>query len=155
MSQSKSAVKIWDIKATQAALGGDVCTSLLFAHAIGGCDTTSSVFSVGKVLPLKKLRESSDFQQQAAVFLAQSTAKAVKKAGEKALVQLLGGESKDTLDSLRHVKYMQKLSSHSGTMAVQPQKLPPTSSAAKFHSKRVYLQVQEWKHLREALSPTA
>ncbi|KAK7469695.1 hypothetical protein BaRGS_00036277 [Batillaria attramentaria] len=141
MSQSKSAVKIWDIKATQAALGEDVCTNLLFAHAIGGCDTTSSVFSVGKVLPLKKLRESPDFRQQAAVFLAQSTAKAVKKAGEKALVQLLGGESKDTLDSLRHVKYMQKLSSHSGTMAVQPQKLPPTNAAAKFHSTRVYLQI--------------
>ncbi|KAK7449841.1 hypothetical protein BaRGS_00039996 [Batillaria attramentaria] len=40
-------------------------------------------------------------------------------------------------------------------MAVQPQKLPPTSAAAKFHSKRVCLQVQEWKHLRETLSPTA
>ncbi|KAK7508145.1 hypothetical protein BaRGS_00000384 [Batillaria attramentaria] len=107
------------------------------AHASGDADCLIVQTS------LKRARES------------QSTAKAVKKAGEKALVQLLGGEGKDTLDSLRHVKYMQKLSSHSGTMAVQPQKLPPTSAAAKFHSTRVYLQVQEWKHLRETLSLTA
>ncbi|KAK7476232.1 hypothetical protein BaRGS_00032508 [Batillaria attramentaria] len=40
-------------------------------------------------------------------------------------------------------------------MAVQPQKLPPTNAAAKFHSTRIYLQVQEWKHLRETLSLTA
>lgn len=68
---------------------------------------------------------------------------------------LYGGEKKDTLDSLRYVKYAQKLANRSSTVAVQPNKLPPTTAAAQFHSKRVYLQVQEWKHLRPILRPTA
>ncbi|KAK7449840.1 hypothetical protein BaRGS_00039995 [Batillaria attramentaria] len=37
MSQSKSAVKIWDIKATQAALGEDVCTKLAVCSLLGKC----------------------------------------------------------------------------------------------------------------------
>ena len=35
------------IDAAQQALG-DVCKSLLFVHAMTGCDTTSAMFGVGK-----------------------------------------------------------------------------------------------------------
>ena len=33
--------KTWNIHWTQNALGPNICASLLFAHAIAGCDTTS------------------------------------------------------------------------------------------------------------------
>ena len=47
------------------------------------------------------------------------------------------------LNSLRYIKYCQKVAT--GNVCLQPENLPPTSSAASFHSLRVYLQVQEWK----------
>ncbi|KAL8588588.1 hypothetical protein ACOMHN_034042 [Nucella lapillus] len=42
--------KNWDIQAAQAALVADFCRYILFGHALGGCDTTSSLFSLSKGL---------------------------------------------------------------------------------------------------------
>ena len=39
------------------------------------------------------------------------------------------------------------------TSHIQPQTLPPTSAAAKFHSLRVYFQVQQWKGTRDGVLP--
>ena len=49
----------------------------------------------------------------------------------------------DTLDKLRLQRFHQKVAT--STRFVQPENLPPTSSAAKYHSLRVYRQVQIWK----------
>ena len=46
----------------------------------------------------------------------------------------------DTLDTLRYQRFLAKVSSYATT--VQIQTLPPTSAVAKYHSLRVYLQVQ-------------
>ena len=45
-------------KAVQAAvgLGADICENILFGHAVGGHDTASSPFSVGKGLPMQKVK---------------------------------------------------------------------------------------------------
>ena len=48
--------------------GADICTNILFGHANGGCDTTSSSFSIGKRELLLQLKNSPLFQQQAEVF---------------------------------------------------------------------------------------
>ena len=97
-SSKKSGSKVWDIKAVQDAFEASVCRNILFAHAIGGSDTTSSLFTIGKSLPLRKVQESQ------------------------------------ALDTLRHVKDIQKLSICTTTL--QPNKLPPTigSSAVPFSS---------------------
>ncbi|KAL8561672.1 hypothetical protein ACOMHN_054970 [Nucella lapillus] len=50
-----SSAKVWDIQAVQSVLGEDVCKHILFAHAIGGCDTVSGLFSIGKSIPFKKV----------------------------------------------------------------------------------------------------
>ena len=50
-----------------------------------------------------------------------------------------------TLDNLRYRKYLQKVAMQK--QAVQPQTLPPTSSAAVFHILRVQFQVMVWKQL--------
>ena len=150
-SSKKSGTKVWDIKVVQDAAGASVCQNILFAHAVGGCDTTSSLFTIGKSLPLRKVQESQVFQECAQVFTTtRSSREEIIAAGEKALVVLYGGKTGDTLDTLRHVKYIQKLSSCTTTL--QPNKLPPTSAAAQFHSLRTYHQVQEWISATEVAS---
>ena len=92
--------------------------------------------------------EPRHFRQQADVFSnATSTQKEVAEAGERAIVSLYGGEQDDTLDELRHVKYIQKIST--ATKSMQPNFLPPTSSAAEYHSYQTYFQVQTWTHLQD------
>lgn len=146
-----SGAKVWDIKAAQAALGADICANILFGHAIGGCDTTSSLFSIGKREPLLQLKNSPLFRQQAEVFATESnTQEAVIAAGERALVLLYGGKEDDSLNTLRCFKYLQKLSTSKS--ALEPKRLPPTVSAAQFHSLRTYFQVQVWLTLTDEKS---
>ena len=104
-SSTKNAAKIWDIKAVMPTLGVDICDNILFGHAIGGCDTTSSLFLIGKDLPLKKLKESPLFRNHAKAYATKSISQAkVLEAEEKALVLLYGGKIDDCLNTLRHVE---------------------------------------------------
>ena len=119
---------------------------MLFAHAILGCDTTSRVFIIGKGLALKPIVSDNHFITQAEVFLQENATLAdsdISSAREAALVWLYTGGVGDTLDKLRMRCFHQKVAT--STRFVQPENLHPTSSAAKCHSLRVYLQVQIWK----------
>ncbi|KAJ8346642.1 hypothetical protein SKAU_G00280430 [Synaphobranchus kaupii] len=108
---------------------------------------------IGKGASLKKFKESDIFREQAEVFYAHSASTDdVAEAGEKAMVILYNGKSTDTLDSLQYHRFCEKVASSS--TYVQPQVLPPTSGAAKYHSLRVYLQVQEWKGSTDGPRPT-
>ena len=51
---------------------------------------------------------------------------------------------------LRYQRYLEKLACKS--KSIQPQSLPPTSSAVKYHSLRVYLQTREWKDSTEGIN---
>lgn len=59
---------------------------------------------------------------------------------------LYGGEEDDSLNKLRYIRYNRQLA-YSKAAAVDARRLPPTHSAAKFHSLRTYFQVQIWKRL--------
>ena len=154
--ESKSNTKknrIWNIKAIKQMLGPDICNHILFIHALLGCDTTSRLYGIGKGASLKRFRASHTFCEQAKVFDTHSASiHDVVDAGEKALVIIYNGKSTDTLDSLRYQRFCEKVASKSSH--VKPQALPPTSGAAKYHSLRVYLQVQEWKGSADELHPT-
>ena len=67
------------------------------------------------------------------------------------LVSIYNGRPGEDLDSLRYKRFCEKLATN--TSHVRPQTLPPTSAAAKYHSLRVYLQIQQWKGSRDDLSP--
>jgi len=144
--QKTNAVKparCWDIQLLQQSLGENVTDCLLFVHAILGCDTTSRLCGIGKPSALKKAQSSEHFRQQAAVFnSSNATHLEVVAAGEKALVSLYGGKPGQTLDNLRLHTFYQKVSA--STTCVHPCCLPPSSAAAKYHSLRVYHQVQQW-----------
>ena len=138
------------MKKVKEQLGNDVCHNLLFIHAILGCDTTSRVYGIGKAPALKKYVNSLYFREQAKVFNSPSTVDDVVVAGENALVSLYGGKPGEKLNGMRYQRYCEKLATNSSQ--IQPQNLPPTSAAARYHSLRVYLQVKQWKGEDEGMA---
>ncbi|XP_076040893.1 uncharacterized protein LOC143025304 [Oratosquilla oratoria] len=147
VSESKQATKsrrVWCIKQSKESLGPQICDHLLFVHAVLGCDTTSRPFGLGKGLAVKKVKTDSLFREQSEMFhKSEQTPEDITAAGEKALVSLYGGTREEGLDSLRYKRFCDEISK--STSSVEPQTVPPTSAAARFHSLRVYYQVMEWK----------
>ena len=93
--------KVWNVKKTKSALGLDVCSNILFVHALLGCDTTSRILGIGKPVVLRKLKTDAHFRVQAAVFSNTAAAKEdIIAAGERALVCLYNGRSGESLDFL-------------------------------------------------------
>jgi len=136
--------RFMNISALRDKLGDIVCNNILFVHAILGCDTTSRVHGVGKAASLNLMKESPYFALQATVFSDQKSEPGeIARAGENAMVVIYKGKTTDTLDKLRHQKFLEKVTV--GKTLLHPRVLPPTSAAAKFHSFRVFHQIQEWK----------
>ncbi|XP_065915240.1 uncharacterized protein [Dysidea avara] len=145
-------LRVWNISAAKKKLGPEVCKNLLFLHAILGCDTTSQLYGIGKGASLKKFRSIRNFQEQAEVFCTSSaTPKEIIAAGEQALVAMYNGKPGETLDCLRYKCFCEKVATNN--TFIHPQTLPPTSAAAKYHSLRVYLQIQEWKGCGREFQP--
>ena len=135
---------IWHIQDTQTNLGSETCSNLLFLHAILGCDTTSRIFSLGKSLSLKKFRMDDQFRECSKTFQREDAShEEIIEAGHKALVVLFNGKQGDTLNSLRMSRFYQKVAE--SVKCVTPEQLPPTQDTAKYHSYRVYFQIQVWR----------
>ena len=84
--------KVWNIKAVKEQLCPEICSNILFLHAVLGCDTTSHLYGIGKGTSLKKFKSSRHFREQAKVFATESaTPKEISTAGEQALVILYNG----------------------------------------------------------------
>lgn len=128
---------------TRCHLGSTVCSSILFLHAVLGCDTTSRLYGIGKNKAVVKVKNDVFFARQAEVFVdSRSSPENVIEAGNHALVSLYNGAEDETLNSLRLRMFYEKTAR--STAALEPRTLPPTSGAAKYHSLRVYQQVQVW-----------
>ena len=97
--------------------------------------------TVGKGAALRKLRSDYAFKEAAYVFLRKSSLEEIVFSGEKAFCCLYGGRPNEGLDVLRYRRFCEKVATINTT--VQVQSLPPTSAAARYHSARVYLQVQQ------------
>jgi len=136
--------RVWNIKSAKLQLGNDICQNILFIHAILGCDTTSRVYGIGKGASLKKFITSSEFRDNAKLFQDDNATKeSIQAAGENALLVLLSGKPGQRLDDLRYQRYQEKLATK--RTKIKPNNLPPTSAAAKYHSFRVFYQIQQWK----------
>ena len=66
-----------------------------------------------------------------------ATAEQIGKAGTRLFVITYGGKKKDSLNSLRYIKFMEMVSSSKSPL--DPQKLPPTERAAHYHNLWVHL----------------
>ena len=101
--QNASSVTVWDIKLCKESLGIDICNNILFLLAILGCDTTSSLYGIGKGLSLKIFKQNENLRRQAAVFQNDlATSEEIASAGEQALVCLYKGKEGEGLDALRY-----------------------------------------------------
>ena len=75
--------------------------------------------------------------------LQNKTSREVEQAGEQALGVLYWCVSGSTLDFKRSARFSKNVVSSSSY--IPPERLPPrTCDASRFHSRRVYLQVQVW-----------
>jgi len=102
--------RVWDIHWFRRSLGTEICSLLPFAHAIGGCDTTSHLFGIDKGVPLRQLKNDHNFRKQAYVYSGEATKEEIHHAGEAALACLYGGQPDEGLDKLRHRKFCEKVS---------------------------------------------
>lgn len=93
----------------------------MFVQALLGCDTTSSIYGIGKGVALHKIKTDALLREQADVFKrAVATKVEVVEAGEKALLCLYNNKPADeSLNSLPYTRFC--------------------------HIQRVYFQIQQWK----------
>lgn len=141
-----------DITHYYNTLGEDVCSYLLFVHAFSGCDSTSSIYGIGKGIFLKKVMSDERLKEIAFTFLKPNMSqKDVVLAGEAAMCIIYKGNPGDSLDNIRHKQLVKKVTTASSF--VKPEKLPPTSSATKYHSLRVYFQIMLWKKENAKMKP--
>ena len=149
---SKKGQRCWNIAATRCHLGNTVYSSILFAHAVLGCDTTSRLHGIGKNKAISKLKGDTFCSRQATVFMNSTSDMAdAIKAGNHALVSIYNGDEDEDLDKLRLRRFYEKTTN--GTAAVEPCILPPTSAATKYPSLRVYQQVQVWLGKGQGVPP--
>lgn len=152
VSEAGKKLKIWKIGDIVEQAGPMVISHLLFIHAWSGCDTTSATFGQGKVGLTKRLTSSTEVQGISQLMMnCDATPDQIGEAGVRLFVIVYGGKASDSLNTLRYAKYMEMVSS---ARNVDPQKLPPTTRAAYYHSLRVHLQVIMWKELTiDSLNP--
>ena len=150
--QTSRKAKIWSLCDISLQLPSLIKENIIFVHALMGCNTTSCLQGLGKVLGLKKLQSSKKFSDIARIFNEPNqNQETVILWGEEALLILYNGKDEVSLNELRHKRFIDKISVRLNT--VNPSALPPTSSAVKFHNFRVYLQVQQWKNTVCMLDP--
>ena len=98
------------------------------------------------------IRGDSQITSAANVFISgDQNVAMVEDLGCQIFVRLFGGKADQTLCSLRNSLLAKKVSS--AKSFVKPEKLPPTTSAAKLHSRRVYYQVMFWLGMDRNMEP--
>ncbi|KAJ8866359.1 hypothetical protein PR048_032202, partial [Dryococelus australis] len=120
----------------------------LFFHAFTGCDSTSAPFNKGKNNAYKLLFTNDSFRSQMDVFNNSfSSSDSVAAAGETLFLAMYGAKSQSNLDTARHHLYIKTVAKQQVGGSFNLATLPPTYSAARQHSLRVYLQLQQWRHM--------
>ncbi len=92
--------------------------------------------------------------QAGQVFLSpQSSSAEIQKAREQAMVILYNGKPDESLNSLWYKCYSGKVVTY--VVHVQPQVLPPTEAAIKFHSFCMFYQICQWMGCSNEMLPVA
>lgn len=124
-------------------LDHSIADNILFLHAVGGCDTTSALFKIGKMRYLQILKKNPALTEVISIFKdPMADPQSIVSAGHSFLTELFKTLDKDatSLDKLRYKSYLRSAYKTSTNLA----SLPPTEAAAQQHTLRVYFQVQEW-----------
>jgi len=153
-SDKGSPTVVYDIQVIKQVLGSVICQSLLFLHAFTGCDTTSRIFGIGKQSSLQKLIKGDPVLQSCAKIFSTpgQGIDVIVDSGCALMVSLFNGKPGDNLSAVRYNLLCKKVSV--AKSFVTPERLPPTSSATKYHSLRSYLQVMQWMGKGEDIDVT-
>ncbi|CAH0388256.1 unnamed protein product [Bemisia tabaci] len=118
--------------------------SIVYIHAVSGCDTTSAFRRKGKG-KIKLLEEYGEVSRIAKKFdETDCTQDELCQAGEQLVLLLYGTEKSVTaLNKCRFQCFNRALARQKTEVKLQT--LPPTSDACKQHFLRVYYQVQLWR----------
>jgi len=143
--------KVYDINCLKDILGHDLCSQLLFIHAMTGCDTTSRIFGVGKKSAFQKLVKGDPALQSCAnaFTIPNQTTQIIEDLGCQVMSFLFGGKQADSLETMRYNIFSKKVVSSSSF--VTPERLPPTEYATKLHCRRVYYQIMVWMGMEEGM----
>ncbi|XP_034947845.1 uncharacterized protein [Chelonus insularis] len=120
---------------------------ILFVHAFSGCDSTSALFNKGKKRLVKLFLEDAQLTDMIKPFYSSNSEKRILyEVAEKIIFQLyLSNNTKEqptTIAELRYYLFNQTIFHNNKESSLAT--LPPTQAALLEHTKRVYLQVQEW-----------
>ena len=143
-SKKGGALMCIGVSSIRNKLGEYICGNILFVHAFLGCDTTSRLVGIGKAAVLNIVKEKETFREQAEVFRSVNSSKdQVIAAGEKVVTIVQKGRLNDHLDTMRYQRFQELVTTRK--KSIHPNMLPPTSAATKYHSLRVFHQVQQWQ----------
>ena len=135
------------INMAKEILGRELCRCLSFVHAMSGCDTTSALYSLGKIKQIKLLQSSQKWRSDVLVFGDSSASlQKITDVGELFVQSLYGGGS-SLPKGIDHLRYLHAIS----PKYIAPERLPPTSRACYFHCLRVHHQVNTWINLKTTL----
>ena len=133
---SSNNTTVFDIKSLQSAVG-ECKDSLLFLHAVTGCDNTSVLYNQGKKKAYKLLKEHTGLAKDVSIFnMPQAAKKDLISAGEKFLLHWYGASDYTSLDAFRYYAYTRAIAKKSVKDWFNPATLPQTSAAAKQHISR-------------------
>ena len=129
--------------ATTKLLLGKICQCILFIHAFTGCDTTSQFCVIAKGTCFSKLVKSKALQKLARRFYLRSKPKVeVEMEGLNTIKILYSVKANEKMFNFRYKRLLERILKANNF--VKPERFPPTEVAARFHSYRFYLQVQQW-----------
>lgn len=112
MSEPKKvseSTKVWSIKRVKFSLGKDMCTNILFLHALFDVMQLREFMVSEKEEPWSILRTMQFFDNKLLSGTdPESTEQDVILAGERSVICLYGGKANDSLDSLRYTNFAKK-----------------------------------------------
>ena len=131
--QKTKTPRIEDIKKSKKVLGEQLCSCILFVHALLGCDTISPVHGSGKPAALKKILTSDHYSLALAQTMSRGPGtpkEEIIAAGEQAPVCLYNEKPGESLDALCYSRFQEKVARSS--KYVEAKNLPPTAAAMKY-----------------------
>ena len=131
--KADGSIEVYHINRIQEVLGHEMCSQLMFIHAMTGSDRTSRIFGVGKKTAFQKLAKLDPVLRSCAIAftIPNERTEVIDNLGCQAMAVLFGGNGTDSLATMRYNIFSKKVVSAS--LFVSPERLPPTESATKLH----------------------
>ena len=123
-------IEVYHINRIQEVLGHEMCSQLMFIHAMTGSDTTSRIFGVDKKTAFQYLAKGEPVLRSCVIAftIPNHTTELIDNLGCQAMAVLFGGNGTDSLATMRCNIFSQKVVSASSfvsqNVCPQPNLLP-------------------------------